>query len=142
MRELGRRARKLRSRMTDAERPFWSRIRGRQLGVKFRRQALIGHYIADFACLEHRLIVELDGGQHAASDADRTRDAFFAGRGFRVLRFWNPDVLLRTEAVIGTVWRELRCPSPRPFPQRGEGEEAERATPDPPPLSGGGSGRG
>jgi very-short-patch-repair endonuclease len=93
-------ARQLRESMTDAERRLWSRLRGRELGgAKFRRQVPIGRYVADFACVDSRLIVELDGGQHEAGrDAARTAD--LQRLGWRVLRFWNDAVLRETDAVL------------------------------------------
>jgi adenine-specific DNA-methyltransferase len=120
------RARGLRKHATDAERALWQWLRNRQLsGCKFRRQHAIGPYIADFACIEARLIVELDGGQHldhAAADAQRT--AYLNSEGYRVLRYWNDEVLLRIEDVLGDVLRELEeRPHPNPLPQAGEGDK-------------------
>ncbi len=98
------RARALRQSPTDAEALLWRKLRDRQLlGLKFRRQRPIAGYFADFACIEIGLIVELDGGQHLAPDAlthDSRRSGALAGEGFEVLRFWNHDVLQRTEAVL------------------------------------------
>jgi adenine-specific DNA-methyltransferase len=116
----------LRDASTDAERVLWQRLRNRQLsGYKFRRQHVIGAYVADFVCLEHHLIVELDGGQHvelAAVDAVRT--AFLQATVFRVLRYWNDEVLLRLDDVLADVLRELeRHPLPNPLPPAGEGDE-------------------
>src|SRR3954466_15040415 len=83
-----RNARELRRHMTDSEQRLWNRLRAEQLGVKFRRQHPLGSYVADFACLAPRLIIELDGSQHAGQqEYDARRDAFFQERGFRVLRF-------------------------------------------------------
>jgi very-short-patch-repair endonuclease len=93
-------ARSLRARSTDAERALWQRLRGKQLGAAFRRQMPIGPSVADFVCLEHRLIVEVDGGQHAESLHDATRDAWLEGQGFRVVRFWNHDVMRDVDAVV------------------------------------------
>ncbi len=94
---------------TDAERRLWLRLRdGRLDGLKFRRQAPIGPYIADFACFEARLVVEVDGGQHAESKYDRMRDHELIGRGFRVLRFWNHDVLRQTDDVVQTIYAAAR----------------------------------
>ena len=102
------RARQLRRNSTDAERRLWSALRDRRLeGYRFRRQYPIGSYIVDFACTRYRLIVEADGGQHADSDSDHRRDAWLEGEGWRVLRFWNNDVLANTEGVVQTVLREL-----------------------------------
>lgn len=106
--EIGR-ARRLRRDMTDAERKFWSVVRNRGFnGVKFRRQAPIAQYIVDFVCMEARLIVELDGGQHAdnaEADAIRTKDLEAAG--YRVIRFSNNDVMRNLEGVLETIGAEL-----------------------------------
>ena len=124
----GVRARALRTASTDAERRLWSRLRNRQLaGCKFRRQHPIGGFIADFACLEAGLVVEVDGGQHfddagMAADARRTRALEAAG--FHVLRFDNRQVLVQTEEVLAAIHRWLldhQHPHPNPLPQAGEG---------------------
>jgi very-short-patch-repair endonuclease len=98
------RARELRAHATDAERRLWSRLRAHQLdGYKFRRQYPIGKYIADFACRSEHLIVELDGGGHGNDQAeldDATRTAYLQGCGYRILRFWNLDVLSDTDGVV------------------------------------------
>ncbi len=98
-------ARQLRRRSTDAERKLGSILRDRQLaGYKFRRQVPIGNYIVDFVCFEKKIVVELDGGQHQAQweyDNDRTRWLQFAG--FRVIRFWNNQVLSETDAVLQAI---------------------------------------
>lgn len=117
-------ARKLRREMTDAERKLWWKLRGRQMdGFKFRRQVPIGRYVADFACMEAKLIVEVDGGQHAddpSGDIERTR--CLEGVGYRVLRFWNHDVLKDTDAVCLAIAEALRgLPPTQPSPSRGEG---------------------
>jgi very-short-patch-repair endonuclease len=114
-------ARMLRKQSTDAERLFWSRVRGHRLnGYKFKRQHPIGCYIVDFVCIEVRLVVELDGGQHAKSNADKTRDAQLRNQGYRVLRFWNNDVLSNIDGVVEQLIENLR-PSPLPSPKTGEG---------------------
>ena len=116
-------AKRLREDSTDAEKKLWYWLRNRRLaGAKFRRQLPIGPYIADFACVEAQLIVELDGGQHADRvEHDEVRSAFLASKGFRVLRFWNNDVLLHTEDVLSVILQALD-PSPPPSPlERGEG---------------------
>ena len=105
-------AQHLRKSMTDAERKLWRRLRGRQLGVKFRRQHPFESYILDFVCLEHRLVIEVDGSQHAdAAVQDATRTAALEEAGFRVLRFWNNEVLAQTDAVVAVIAGELN-PSP------------------------------
>src|SRR5690606_5880726 len=117
------RARELRATMTDSERRLWRCLRMRQLdGYRFRRQHPIGPYIVDFACLAARLVVEVDGGQHSDSMDDRHRDAFLRARGFRVLRFWNHDVLGEPGAVCGVILRWLADgPPPQPSPAGGGG---------------------
>ena len=103
------RARQLRKNMTDAERAIWRHLRQRQIGGhRFRRQVVIGQYIADFACLEAKLIIEIDGGQHAtAIERDDARDALFRAQGFRVLRFWNNEVLANMPGVLEVISRTL-----------------------------------
>jgi very-short-patch-repair endonuclease len=103
------RARTLRTTMTDAERRLWSVLRSRRLqGYKFRRQRPIGPFIVDFACIEHRLVVEADGGQHLENDYDARCTAWLEARGWRVLRFWNNDILANTEGVQEAVLMVLR----------------------------------
>ena len=93
-------ARKLRANMTDAERRLWSALRDRRLQqFKFRRQHPLGPFIVDFACIEHRLVIEADGGQHVDNAEDAKRTAVLESRGWRVLRFWNNDILTNTEGV-------------------------------------------
>ncbi len=104
-------ARRLRRDLTDAERRLWKHLRDRQIaGAKFRRQVPIGRYIADFVCLEAKLVVEVDGGQHAASGADVGRTAFLEAEGFRVLRVWNNEVLANTEGVVAMIEGVLNAP--------------------------------
>ncbi len=122
-------ARSLRQRQTDAERRLWSRLRDRRLlDARFARQVPIGPYVVDFCCRERNVVVELDGGQHAVrSEYDGERTEFLVSQGYRVLRFWDNDALGNTDGVLGTIARALgRLPSPRPSPQRGEGEESGR----------------
>jgi len=107
----------LRKRMTDAERVLWQRLRGGQLRVKFRRQHPFEGFVLDFVCLECRLVIEVDGGQHAQAAAeDAARTAALEGAGFCVLRFWNNEVLGETDAVVERIFSELHpspsCPSP------------------------------
>jgi lysyl-tRNA synthetase class 2 len=101
----------LRHNMTDAERRLWSRLRSNALGYKFRRQHGLGPYIVDFVCLERRLVIEVDGGQHNQIPGiayDMRRTAWLEGESYRVLRFWNNDVLLATNDVVETIWNALR----------------------------------
>ena len=101
-------ARGLRSRQTDAEAKLWWHLRNRTpSGFKFRRQAPMGPYIVDFVCLERSLIVEADGSQHADSKSDKERDRYFTGRGYRVLRFWNREILHETESVLESIHNAL-----------------------------------
>jgi very-short-patch-repair endonuclease len=104
---------------------LWSKLRRKQIdGHRFRRQVPIGPYIADFVCLERRLVIEVDGGQHSESIADDARMAWLEGQGFCVLRFWNNDVLGNTEGVLTVIAQHLaaEAPPPRPSPARGEGD--------------------
>lgn len=120
---LGARARSLRRNTSDAERLLWYRLRGRRLaGYKFRRQVIIEPYIVDFACFETKLIVEADGGQHAEQRAyDGRRSAYLEAMGYRVLRFWNHEILAETEAVLERICGALiESPHPVPLP-KGEG---------------------
>ena len=129
--------------MTSAERALWQELRrGKIPGTRFRRQVPIGPYIADFACLNRRLVVELDGSQHAErAQYDDERSAFLKTQGFRVLRFWNASVFTEREAVLETIvwatlhagWQQERDPvarltSPLPSPPpSGEGEAESSA---------------
>ena len=112
------RARHLRKNPTDAERALWSILRQRQVpGHRFRRQAPVGPYIVDFVCFENKLVIEVDGGQHAEqADYDDARTAWLESQGLRVLRFWNNQVLQEMDAVREAVWLEVgrgpRQPSP------------------------------
>jgi len=107
-----RHVRQLRKDPTNAERLLWSRLRRRQLdGFKFRRQHQIGLYICDFASLDAAVVVELDGSQHVdRHDYDLRRDNFLRSAGFRVLRFWNNDVLVNLDGVVETIYEALRDP--------------------------------
>lgn len=107
--------------MTDAERRLWQGLRGRQMdGFKFRRQVPLGPYIVDFVCLEARLVIEVDGGQHLDSAEDKIRDAWLASEGFQVMRFWNDEVLKKSKDVLERVWDTLH---PHPNPPPGGGSE-------------------
>ena len=104
-------ARMLRKNQTDAERALWQRLRNRQLlGVKFRRQVPIKGYIADFAALEIKLIIELDGSQHIENkEADEIRTGFLQREGYKVIRLWNNDVLLRIDDVLEFIFQAVCC---------------------------------
>jgi very-short-patch-repair endonuclease len=118
--ELKNRARRLRREQTEAENKLWARLRARQLGgAKFRRQHSIGPFIADFFCIERGLVIELDGGQHADQvKRDQRRTAFIELCGYRVLRFWDNEVLQNIEAVLEQIIRLLNDPHPFPLPKR------------------------
>ncbi len=98
-------ARALRHDLTDAERLLWRHLRNRALyGHKFRRQHPVGRYIVDFVCIEQRVVVEIDGGQHATQVVeDEERTVYLESKGFRVLRFWNNDVLTNAEGVLKSI---------------------------------------
>lgn len=100
----------MRRQMTDAEWALWEALRDRRLGgFKFRRQVPLCGYILDFVCFEARLIVEVDGAQHAENEKDQRRDAVLAGEGFATLRFWNDDVMRNADFVCLSVLAELRA---------------------------------
>lgn len=120
------RAKALRANLTDAERRLWYNLRAhRFMGLKFKRQKPIGRYIVDFACIERRLIVELDGGQHAENTVrDERRDRWLRGQGFTVLRFWNREVMRQLDDVLERI-REIVLeqpnaagPLPRPLSRK------------------------
>jgi very-short-patch-repair endonuclease len=100
-------ARKLRKDPTEAEKRLWSRLRRDQLGARFTRQYPIGNAIVDFACRSLRLAIELDGGQHADSEADLARTRLIEAQGYRVIRFWKNDVLANTDGVLTVIAQEL-----------------------------------
>ena len=103
------RARLMRRDPTRAEELLWQQLRDRSvIGCKFRRQVPLAHYILDFVCFEHRLIVEVDGWQHAESRSDAVRDAFFQAQGFRILRFWNEEVEDNLDGVVLRIGAALR----------------------------------
>ena len=118
------RAQSLRKTSTDADNKLWGLLRNRQLdGWKFRRQAPIGNYIVDFVCLETKVVVELDGGHHQLQESDdEERTKWLESEGFRVLRFWNNQVLRDTASVQESILSEMgHGGGPVPSPLRGEG---------------------
>lgn len=132
------RARELRANATPFEQGFWYAIRAHRFsGFKFRRQQVIGPYIVDFACMQAKLVIELDGSQHAdASAYDARRDAWLKAEGYRVFRVWNNEWSQQQEAVLERLWtllHETTPPSPRPLP-------ASPPSPQPLPPDGGGAG--
>ena len=109
--------RTLRRNMTDAESLVWKRLRGCQVrGYKFRRQHPFGDFILDFVCLEAKLVIEIDGGQHNGSVQDLVRDQVLESAGFRVMRFWNNQVLNEIASVVEAIWLELERLTPPPSP--------------------------
>ena len=117
-------ARSLRRHSTRVEWVLWLALRDRRLGgFKFARQQPIGPYIVDFICRERRLVIEVDGGQHADDAADQIRDRCLARKGYRVIRFWNNDVIENTAGVLQAIRSELEnAPHPVPLPASGERE--------------------
>ena len=114
MKHMKQHARELRQKQTDAERLLWKHLRNRQVaGYKFRRQEVIKPYIVDFVCFDAKLIIEVDGGQHGDQiEYDEARTTYLETRGYRVLRFWNNEVLEHTESVLEHICAELVTPSP------------------------------
>ncbi|NCP12293.1 MAG: endonuclease domain-containing protein [Sphingomonadales bacterium] len=105
---LTRTARTLRSAMTEPEKLVWSRLRGGQIeGAKFVRQFPIGNAVADFACRNARLVIELDGGQHSRSATDAARTRMIEAHGYTVVRFWNNDAIENIEGVLETIAAQL-----------------------------------
>ena len=128
------RAKHLRINMTDAERKLWRALRARSIGQKFRRQVPLGPYVVDFVCFESKLILEVDGDQHATSATDAARDRYFSDRGYRVLRIWSNDVLRNLDGVLTSITASYPSPGAPtaaalrrgapPSPSRGEGKRA------------------
>jgi very-short-patch-repair endonuclease len=119
----------MRSEPTPAEHRLWQILRAKRLaGYKFKRQLAIDGYIADFVCPRSRLIVEVDGGQHAENEYDGQRDDYLHAQGFRILRFWNSDIFNNEEGVLTSILDALTAPLPA---------RLQRAVP--PPLKGGGA---
>ncbi len=121
----------LRKSMTDAERVLWYNLRDRRLGGwKFRRQHAVGPFIVDFVCLEKKLVIEVDGGQHAEMIVqDDNRTEYLSKSGYKIVRFWNNQVLQETEAVLQVILNEVSeeaPPHPNPLPQGGEGIKSKK----------------
>jgi very-short-patch-repair endonuclease len=120
----------LHSHQTEVEKRLWYHLRAhRFMGLKFKRQKPMGRYIVDFVCVERRLIIELDGGQHAERMAyDQQRDTWLRNQGYRVLRFWNNEVMQQLEGVLETIrsaiLQSALSPSPSPTSVRGERESS------------------
>ena len=116
---MQKKAKYLRRNQTDAERKLWSHLRNRQIvNKKFRRQHAIGNYIVDFVCLETKLVIEIDGGQHLEQmDYDQNRTNYLELLDFRVVRFWNNEVLQEIEAVLNAIYMAISDPPhPNPLP--------------------------
>lgn len=112
--------RDLRRRSTEAERRLWKVLRSRGLGAKFRRQHSVGPYVVDFFCAEHRLAIELDGGQHRRGDEpvrDARRTAYLASRGIKVVRFTNLEWFYETDEVIRSIWTAIGAGEERALPR-------------------------
>jgi len=149
-------AKALRNNPTEAERFLWSMLRRKQLAeFRFRRQVPIGPYVADFVCLSARLIVEVDGGQHGRREAhDRKRTVWLESQNFRVMRFWNNEILGNDTGVLEMIMAALKVapaamkrassntlrrresPPPQPSPVKGEGADRAAAQKSSPPLRG------
>ena len=120
------RARRLRRNSTDAEQRLWRLLRSRRFnGFKIRRQHILGVFIVDFVCLEKKIVIELDGGQHAtAVEADAMRTRYVQARGFRVIRFWNNEVLENMGGVWEAIAKELKIPLTPTLSPKGRGGRA------------------
>ncbi|MBF0385806.1 MAG: endonuclease domain-containing protein [Candidatus Omnitrophica bacterium] len=105
-------AQELRNSPTEAEKHLWRILRSKSMGVKFRRQAVIGRYIVDFVCFEKKLIIEVDGGQHNQNQQDVKRDDWLKRQGFEVIRLWNHDVLGNLDGVFKAIEERLKSPTP------------------------------
>ncbi len=117
-------AKNLRKMSTDTEKVVWKQLRAKRFsGLKFRRQQPLGPYIADFVCFEKKIIIELDGGQHAFPgkiQGDLKRDKWFEAQGYTTLRFWDNEVLTNTQGVIEVIWKHcFEPPSPQSPPIEG-----------------------
>ena len=115
-------AKTLRKSQTDAEKLLWKHLRAKQMeGLKFRRQQPIGNYVIDFICLEKSLVIEVDGGQHADNKKDEERDTWLKSEGFKVLRFWNNEVLTNMKGVLEVISENCLNHPPLTPPLKGGG---------------------
>ena len=127
-------AKTLRKSQTNAEKLLWKHLRAKQMeGLKFRRQQPIGNYVIDLICLEKSLVIEVDGGQHADNKKDAERDAWLKLEGFKVLRFWNNEVLTNMKGVLEMIRENCLNHPPLTPPLKGGGILGK------PPLKGGGN---
>ena len=116
-------AKRLRKHSTDTERHLWRYLRNRQIdSLKFRRQQPVGSYVVDFVNLEKKVVIELDGGQHALDPDDKIRDEWLRAEGYEVLRFWDNQVFSNLEGVLETIRDALFTPHPVPLPQGERGD--------------------
>jgi very-short-patch-repair endonuclease len=124
-------AKRLRKRQTEAEKRLWKHLKTKQLdGIKFQRQEPVGKYIVDFVSFDKRLVIELDGGQHAGDISDAARDAWLCTQGFRVLGIWNNEIFENPEGILEEILKKCQAknevgdysPSPHPSPTGGEGD--------------------
>jgi very-short-patch-repair endonuclease len=117
-------ARRLRKHSTDLEQHLWRHLRGRQIeGFKFRRQQPVGRYVVDFVNLEKKVVVEVDGGQHALNPGDKIRDEWLRAEGYKVLRFWDNQVFSNLQGVLENIRDALLTPHPAPLPQGERGDK-------------------
>ncbi|MBH1961498.1 MAG: endonuclease domain-containing protein [Rhodocyclales bacterium] len=118
-------AKHLRHHMTESETRLWQHLRAHRLnGEKFRRQQPMGFYVVDFVHFGARLIVEADGGQHNDAPRDESRDAWLRAQGFKVLRFWNNEIMNNLEGVLETIMAAVALPPlPQPLSRKGRGEK-------------------
>jgi very-short-patch-repair endonuclease len=122
-------AKGLRKRQTEVEKRLWRHLKAKQLeGIKFRRQEPIGKYIVDFVSFDKKLVIELDGGQHAGSMRDAERDAWLRSQGFRVLRLWNNDVFENAEGILEVIRRNVADPPPVSLVSSPGGRGSKRGT--------------
>ena len=130
-------ARQLRKNSTKAEQKLWHLLCSKQAGVKFRRQQPLGNYIVGFVCLDRRLVIEVDGGQHGLQiEEDTIRTEWLQQQGYQVLRFWNNDILQNPMGVWDKIVGVINSPSPQPSPVKGEGVGNDSPSPQPSPVKG------
>jgi very-short-patch-repair endonuclease len=123
VKELRGTAKRLRKHSTDTERHLWRYLRNRQVeSFKFRRQQPVGSYVVDFGNLEKKVVIELDGGQHALDPGDKIRDEWLRAEGYKVLRFWDNEVFSNLEGVLEIIRNALLTPHPDPLPQGERGD--------------------